>query len=90
MYICILNLYKTKTNTMEKITAKFNSRCNSTGLPLKKGEQIYYDRQAKKAYHITDQLAAKRYNDSVDTNTSNLISAQEEAYFDNFCQNNNI
>lgn len=74
---------------MEKITAKFNSRCNSTGLPLKKGEQIYYDRQAKKAYHITDQLAAKRYNE-VDTNTSNLISAQEEAYFDNFCQNNNI
>jgi len=54
---------------MKTITAKFNSKCAASGQAIKKGEQITYDPQTKKAYKLgqdnrfSDQwceLAAKR------------------------------
>ena len=71
---------------MKKIIAKFNSKCALTSKPIKKGEQMYYDYLTRKCYHITinvDQV-------NIDDNLSDLIEAQENAYFDNFCINNNI
>jgi hypothetical protein len=67
---------------MKKIIAKFNSKCALTNKPIKKGEQMYYDYSTRKCYCI-DQV-------NIDDNLSDLIEAQENAYFDNFCINNNI
>lgn len=62
------------------ITAKFNSTCPATGLPIKKGDRIYYDRTFRKAYHVNSQRAI----DATEAdNTRSYIQAQEDAYFDN-------
>ena len=69
---------------MEKITAKFNSKCAATGLPLKKGEDIFYDRQNKKAYHLSNTDAETIYNQQQELkNVSDYVTAQEEAMFEN-------
>lgn len=66
---------------MKQITAKFNSKCNETGLTLKKGTLIYYDTYTKKAYHPT----AKKVEETREAeNTKSYIQAQENAYFDNY------
>ena len=72
---------------MKKITAKFNSKCAETGKTIRKGEEMYYDYSSKKCYHLTS-MAAQSQN--TDTGLANMIQAQEDAYFDNFCYNNNI
>jgi hypothetical protein len=69
---------------MKKITAKFNSKCNETGKPIKKGEEMFYDYTNRKAYHITTNKI-KDIDEAY-----NMCNANEEAYFDNFCLSNNI
>jgi hypothetical protein len=69
---------------MKKITAKFNSKCNETGKPIKKGEEMFYDYTNRKAYHITTNKITETNHDY------NICNANEEAYFDNFCLSNNI
>jgi hypothetical protein len=69
---------------MKKITAKFNSKCNETGKPIKKGEYMFYDYISRKAYHITTNKITEANHDY------NMCNANEEAYFDNFCLSNNI
>jgi hypothetical protein len=65
---------------MEKIiTAKFSSRCAETGSQIKKGEKMIFDTNTKKCYSI-----------EVDRNTVDMIQANEDAFFDNFCQLNNL
>lgn len=64
------------------ITAKFSSSCAETGNKIKKGDTILYNPDLKKAYCKTSQL----FQDPA----SGTIQANEEAYFDNFCMNNNI
>jgi hypothetical protein len=69
---------------MEKITAKFNSKCAATGLPLKKGEEIFYDRQNKKAYHLSNNDAEAIYNQQQELKSiSDYVAAQEEALYEN-------
>lgn len=76
---------------MKKIIAKFNSRCHETGKALKKNEWIIYDYSTRKAYHVEAPEALKRYErESERESVRNYIDAQENAYFDNFCQSNNI
>ena len=61
------------------ITAKFTSRCAETGNQIKKGEKMVYDTDTKKCYSI-----------EVDKNAADMVQANEEAYFDNFCYMNNL
>lgn len=66
---------------MKTIFAKFNSKCSSTGEQIKNGDLISYDPRTKKAY--------KKGNEPKDE-ALNMVQANEDAYFDNFCQQNNI
>jgi len=69
------------------ITAKFSSKCAETGKQIKKGETIYYNRSTKKPYCKESQC----YKDIEEMqSTARIVEDQENAYFDNFCQRNNI
>ncbi|MDG1950043.1 MAG: hypothetical protein P8J32_04505 [bacterium] len=69
------------------IKAKFNSTCAETGKQIKKGEMIFYAFAQKKAYCGTSKV----YNSEAEHQaTAQFIQAEQEAYFDNFCQVNNI
>lgn len=72
---------------MKKITAKFNSTCAETGKRIGKGEGMLYDYSSKKCYCKTSDTFN---NHGIDRNTTDMVQANEEAYFDNFCYNNNI
>jgi len=78
---------------MKKITAKFNSKCAETGVNIRKGQEMIYDYSAKKCYSLNSNTALK-YGQALDLSYSNsdasYVAAQEDAYFDNFCQLNNI
>lgn len=66
------------------ITARFKSACTETGKTIKQGETIYFD---GKAY----SNESKTYKDRKDAGqTFAHITANENAYFDNFCLLNNI
>jgi len=69
---------------MKKITAKFNSKCAETSKAIKKGEVMFYDYSNKKAYHISTNKLNEVSEDE------KMCTANEDAYFDNFCYNNNI
>jgi hypothetical protein len=79
--------------TLKMINAKFRSKCAETGRTILKGDICFYDYQYKKVFHrfadivkIRQSQADQREADS----TRQTIQAQEKAYFDNFCQQNNI
>lgn len=67
---------------MKTITAKFNSKCTTTGQPIKRGERISYDPQSKKAYKLGHEPKGEQ--------DGAMVQANEDAYFDTFCQANNI
>lgn len=71
------------------INAKFNSTCAETGCRIKKGERMMYDYSERKAYAIGSKAAVSFINNESNS-TADMVSAQEDAYFDNFCYNNNI
>ena len=72
---------------MNFINAKFKSKCAETGATIKKGENCLYDRVNKKVYcRYSKKFRAEQETE----NTSSFIESQENAYFDNFCQTNNI
>ena len=84
---------------IKKIFARFGSKCNETGMYIAKGEKMYYDYSAKKCYSMRSNKAAeielvkndpdeKAAND--EKSVAEMVQANEEAYFDNFCQQNNI
>ena len=72
---------------MNFITARFKSKCAETGATIKKDDACLYDKMVKKVY-CKD---SSRYKDELENaSTNSYIEAQENAYFDNFCQTNNI
>ena len=70
------------------IAARFNSRCAETGTRIMKGENMLYNYDLKKCYSVNSQTYAK-YTEQPDS-ALGMIEANEEAYFDRFCQTNNI
>ena len=66
------------------ITSRFRSNCAETGKVISKGESIYYD---GKAYCESSKLYRDRKESA---QTFAHIKANEDAYFDNFCYQNNI
>ncbi len=76
--------YQNKQTMLKIIVAKFSSKCAASGKRLQKGDTIVYDVNRKLAYHPS-------YSPSETiTDESRYVQAQEEAYFDRFCQTNNI
>lgn len=64
--------------------SKFKSTCAETGKIIKKGETIYFD---GKAYSESSKI----YKDRKETSQIFAhIKANEDAYYDNFCYQNNI
>jgi hypothetical protein len=72
---------------MDFINAKFKSKCAETGQVIEKGENCLYDRVNKKVYCRSSK---KFLEEQEAENTSSFIESQENTYFDNFCQTNNI
>ena len=69
------------------INAKFNSTCAETGKKVTKGEQVWYAFNERKVYCST----SKRYAEEIDAQaTAQFIMDEQNAYYDNFCQANNI
>ena len=76
---------------MKKITAKFNSKCAETGRPIRKGEEMIYDYSGKKCYSFYSQAWHNFNKDSGQfSDDSKMVQANEDAFYDNFCQQNNI
>ena len=66
------------------ITSRFKSACAETGKEIKQGDQIYFD---GKAY----SNESKTYKDRKQAGQIFAhITANENAYFDNFCLINKI
>ena len=72
---------------MNFINAKSTSKCAETGATIAKGESCLYDRVNKKVYCRSSE---KYLQEEETAKTSSFIESQENAYFDNFCQTNNI
>ena len=68
---------------MKQTTAKFNSWCAATGRRIEKGELMVYDKANKKCYIPGNEPASH-------DPAKGMIEANEDAYFDSFCYNNNI
>lgn len=68
---------------MNKIIAKFNSKCAETGKTLEKGTTIYHDPVAKKAYHADSNKAKEWEANPENRSTASFVQAQEDAYYDN-------
>ena len=68
---------------MERIRAKYNSVCASTGVRIRKGDEMFYDSNTRKCYSLASQK-------DVMPDDGAMVQANEEAYFDNFCYANNI
>ncbi len=69
------------------IEARFSSTCAETGKPIRKHDSILYDTVTKKVYCSR----SKAYqNEAERKSTANMVQANEDAYYDNFCQTNNI
>ena len=66
------------------ITSRFASTCAETGTKIQRNESIYYDGKA----YCTSSSRYKRAKEIGQTFAH--IQANEEAYFDNFCRDNNI
>lgn len=64
--------------------SRFKSICAETGIVIKKGDSIYYD---GKAYGKNSNVY--KNNNKIDE-AFYVVQAQENAYFDNFCYQNNI
>jgi hypothetical protein len=66
------------------IFSRWNSKCAETGKQIKKGESMLYDYSSKKCYC---QSSNEFINFDSDPAAS-MVTANEDAYFDNWYQNN--
>ena len=67
--------------------AKFKSICHETSKAIAKGDSILYNTDTKKVYSTASSTYKKAYECTQD---AYYVQAQEDAYFDNFCQRNGI
>ncbi len=77
---------------MKKIIAKFKSKCAETGNIIKKGDECIYDPETKKVYCMKS-TAVQRFEENEARDhyyAGQMAQANEEEFFENFCQQNNI
>jgi len=77
---------------MNYIVSRYKSKCAETGKQIKKGDNCLYDPSLKKVYHMDSQVAKewKEEQQEGHRQAGMMAQANEEAFFDNFCQTNNI
>lgn len=86
---------------LKLIKAKFESQCAETGARIPKGVNCYWNPATKKVYcqesQTVDQFVPGIIHEGLETGkresldpAAGMIQAEQEAYFDNFCQQNNI
>jgi hypothetical protein len=73
-----------------KIKAIWNSKCAETGTRILKGEEMIYNYDTKKCYSLTSTTATTFERAAENNSTADHVAAQENAYFDNFVQSNNL
>lgn len=73
---------------MRRIRAKYANRCAETGEWIRKGDECIYS-PASRCIYSMKSLVAQNFLSQADL-ALGMIQANEEAYFDNFCMNNNI
>ena len=72
---------------MRQITAKYTCKCKETNITINAGDVCLYDPIKKAVYYKLSNM----YKNHIEAiNTANYIQDNENQYFDNFCQNNNI
>jgi hypothetical protein len=80
---------------MKKIKARFVSICAETGFGIPKGEEMIYNYTTKKCYSHRSKVYQQfveneQLANDVAAHDAALVQAQENAFFDNFVQQNNI
>ena len=82
----------TKFIIMNYILARFKSQCFETKKVIKRNDNCLYDPSTKKAYHMDSPTGIKWQEDEQLSHeqAGKMAQAEQEIYFDNFCQNNNI
>lgn len=76
--------------SLKQITAKFPSKCAETGKRIVKGELMYYSYSTKQCYSLDSNKAKETIKTNEDESLTNYIQANEDAFYDSFCMNNNI
>lgn len=69
------------------IKAKFKSTCAESGREIKKGDSAFWIKETGQIFCSASQRFIKEQENK---NTGDYVQAQEDSYFDNFCQTNNI
>lgn len=74
-----------------KIKAKFSGKCAATGASIKKGEECFFDLITRRIYKIEAVYYMEKITGTDDRDpAAGMIQGNEDAFFDNFCQQNNI
>jgi len=76
-----------RTSSGKFMRSKVMSACAETGKFILKGHDIFYSFSERKAY---SSVSSRYRAEQEAANTSAYIQAQEETYFDSFCQRNGI
>lgn len=74
------------TQPVIKMIAKYTGRCGLTGQTIRKGEPMYYNRRMRQVYTIEAWEQRANQPDPA----AAMIQAEQDAYFDTWCQANNI
>lgn len=75
---------------MRTIVARFKSKCAETGRTIRKGETCLYDQSNRQVFCLDSQkYKSFTMNEEAD-NVRAYVQAQEDAYFDRFCRDNDI
>ena len=75
---------------LKMINAKFRSKCAETGKTIYKGDICFYDYQYKQVFHPSADIVKIRQSQADEADSTRQTIQEENAYFDNFCQQNNI
>lgn len=76
-----------KTQSGKFMTSKVMGTCAETGKFILKGHDIWYSFSERKAY---SSVSSRYRAEEEAASTSAYVQAQENSYFDNFCQRNGI
>ena len=75
---------------MRQIKARFASKCAETNKKIAKGESMIYEPNTKQCFCMDSSTAKIFLAGNYKSDDEKYVDAQENAYFDNFLNNNNI
>jgi hypothetical protein len=77
---------------MNYIVARFKGKCSETGKTIPKGENCLHDPFLKQVYAMDSPKGIKWQQDEQNSHleAGKMAQAEQEAFYDNFCQRNSI